>query len=263
MERIILTNKPLVEAIFELRWELQELEQRNIIKQDTVKVDRNYKILIGAIYERFKKVYPFHEQLPAATIPDEIAAYMVQHRFRKAEGQWPLIQLGPGIITLNDTESYVWEDFENRISELIEKLFDAYPEPDKLKIDSLQLRYIDAQALDFEKENAIKFLKENMKLKVEIYDTLFNNTGVEQKPSGLDLRFAFMSSKPKGMIHLRFARAKVKNEDALMWETNFITSKEYAPKSKDEIIKWADEAHNLTRDWFFKIIDGELLRRYK
>ncbi|MCD6239350.1 MAG: TIGR04255 family protein [Thermotogae bacterium] len=97
MERKILKNKPLVEAIFEFRWKLQE-------PSIGVKIDPHYKILIGRMYDRVKDEYPFHEQLPAATMPDEIAGYVVQHRFRKDKDKWPLIQIGPGIITLNDTE---------------------------------------------------------------------------------------------------------------------------------------------------------------
>ncbi|MCX6750116.1 MAG: hypothetical protein NTZ83_01545 [Candidatus Pacearchaeota archaeon] len=51
MEKIILKNKPLVEAIFELRWQLKEI-------QPGVKVDPNYKMLIGRVYERLKEEYP-------------------------------------------------------------------------------------------------------------------------------------------------------------------------------------------------------------
>jgi uncharacterized protein (TIGR04255 family) len=100
MARKILRNKPLLEAIFELRWELQE-------QAPGLKLDPHYKILIGSLYDRVKDEYPFHEELPTATIPDEISGYIVKHRFRKSENGWPLIQLGPGVVTLNDTEGYV------------------------------------------------------------------------------------------------------------------------------------------------------------
>ena len=107
MTRIILKNKPLVEAIFELKWKL--------IQQDTgIYIDPHYKILIGSLYEKIKDKYPFYEQLETARMPDEIAAYLVQHRFRVKENDWPLIQIGPGIITLNDTDNYVYHVFPTR-----------------------------------------------------------------------------------------------------------------------------------------------------
>jgi len=257
MVRKILKNKPLIEAIFELRWELQE-------PQPGMKVDPYYKILIGRIYDRVKNEYPYHEQLPTATIPDEIAAYVVQHRFRKDKDKWPLIQLGPGIITLNETEGYIWEDFQSRINNLLNTLFEAYPETEKnLKVNGLLLRYIDSVDFDYENNDIFDFLQNKMKITVNVYEGLFENTGVIKRPYGLDLRFSFLSTKPKGAVHLRFARGKKKDSDALIWESAVQSIGEDAPKIKEEIIKWTNESHELTDDWFFKIIEGELLKRFE
>ena len=257
MERKILKNKPLVEAIFELRWELQE-------KDSGMKVDPHYKILIGRIYDRVRNEYPFHEQLPTATMPDEIAGYVVQHRFRKDKDKWPLIQIGPGIITLNDTEGYIWEDFEKRIYHMLEVLFEAYPDTEtNLKINWSLLRYIDAVDFDYEEDNIFSFLSSNLKIHIDIYEKLFEETGVKNLPLGFDLRFSFPATKPKGAIHLRFVRGKRKNKDALIWETQVQSVGEHAPKTKEQIKVWVDDAHTLTDDWFFKMIEGELMRRFE
>ncbi len=257
MKRKILKNKPLVEAIFELRWELQE-------SVSGIKMDPHYKILVGRIYDRVKNEYPFHEQLPTATIPDEIAGYVVQHRFRKDKDKWPLIQVGPGIITLNDTEGYVWEDFEKRICNLLDVLYEAYPESgSNLKVNQLSLRYIDAVDFDYEKENLFEFLEEKLKVSIKIHEQLFKETDVSNLPLNIDLRFAFPTIKPKGAIHLRFVRGKRKNADALIWETMVQSIGDDAPKNKEEIIAWVEAAHSLTDDWFFKMIEGELLRRFE
>ena len=77
------------------------------------------------------------------------------------------------------------------------------------------------------------------------------------------MRFSFPAKKPKGAVHLRFVRGKRKNVDALIWETHVQSVDEDAPKSKDKINKWVVEAHTLTDDWFFKMIEGELLRRFE
>ena len=45
MTRKILKNKPLVEAIFGLKWELQE-------PQPEMKIDPHYKLLIGRFYDK-------------------------------------------------------------------------------------------------------------------------------------------------------------------------------------------------------------------
>ncbi len=257
MERKILKNKPLVEAIFELRWELQELVQG-------MKIDPHYKILIGRIYDRVRGEYPFHEQLPTATMPDEIAGYVVQHRFRKDKDKWPLIQIGPGIITLNDTEGYVWEDFEKCMYQLLGILFEAYPDAEnKLKVNGLLLRYIDAVDHNYENEDIFNFLKEKLKVNLQLHAELFEETGVSKLPLGFDLRFSFPSARPKGAVHLRFVRGKRKDIDALVWETQVESTGDDAPKVKDQITSWVISAHGLTDDWFFKMIEGELLRRFE
>jgi len=257
MARKILKNKPLLEAIFELRWELQE-------PQTGMKIDPHYKILIGRVYDRVHNEYPFHEQLPTATMPDEIAAYVVQHRFRKDRDKWPLIQIGPGIMTLNDTDGYVWDDFEKRIISVLGTLFESYPEAEKnLKINGLLLRYIDAIEFDYGKDNIFNFLKEKMKITVNLHEKLFEETGVNMLPLGYDLRFSFPSTKPKGAVLLRFSRGKRKEVDALIWETMVQSIAEDAAKAKEDIATWIKGAHDLVHDWFFKIIEGELLKRFE
>ena len=257
MARKILRNKPLVEAIFELRWNLQE-------PAPGIKVDTHYKLIIGRIYDKLNGEYPFHEQLPAAAMPDEIAGYIVQHRFRKDKDKWPLIQIGPGIMTVNDTEGYVWEDFERRIIQAVNTLFEVYPESkNNLKVNRLLLRYIDAIAFDFEKDDIFTFLKEQAKTKIDLHQKLFEDARVEKLPLGLDLRFSFASTAPKGAIHLRFARGKSKEADALIWETMVESVSADISEVQNAIADWIKEAHNLTDDWFFKLIEGDLLRRFE
>ena len=258
MDRKILKNKPLVEAIFELRWGLQEQSQG-------VKIDPHYKILIGTIYDRVRSEYPFHEQLLTATVPDEIAGYIVQHRFRKDKDSWPLIQVGPGIITLNDTDGYIWEDFKKRISHVVDTLFKVYPDAENsLKINDVLLRYIDAVDFDYNKDDIFAFLNGKMKIDIKIYEKLFEDIGrVSNLPLGFDLRFSFHSLEPKGAMYLKFFRGKRKDIDTLMWETMVRSAGEDVPKIKGEIDTWVKKAHELTDDWFFKIIEGELLRRFE
>ena len=60
-----LKNKPLIEAIVEIRWVLE--------KPNTgITNDPHYKLLLGRFFDRVSKKYPEHEQLPTASIPDEL-----------------------------------------------------------------------------------------------------------------------------------------------------------------------------------------------
>ena len=253
----VLKNKPLIEAIFELRWSLQE-------QTKGVKIDPHYKLIIGRLYDKLNKEYFYHEQLPSASMPDEIAGYVVQHRFRKGKDDWPLIQIGPGVITVNDTEKYLWHDFEKRTNNAVSTLYEVYPDSkNNLRFNRSLLRYIDAIKFDFENEDIFGFLKDKMKIEVTLYNKLFDTSKVDSKAFGLDLRFSFALIEPKGVIHLRFVKGEHKGQRALIWETMVEALGANVPQNKSEINEWVKKAHNLTDDWFFKIIDGELLRRFE
>jgi uncharacterized protein (TIGR04255 family) len=256
MRRVVLKNKPLVEAIFELRWELQQT-------QDGTRTDPQYKILVGRVYDKVKGEYPFHEQLPIARAPDELVPYVVQHRFRKGQDEWPLIQMGPGILTVNDTDRYTWEDFEGRASAAVTALFEGHPDSPNLRVSGLLLRYIDAVDFDYEKDDISSFLGEKMKIRLEMDEKLFEGTRANRMPLGVDARFSFRSSRPPGVLRLRFARGKRADADALLWETMVQSSGEDAPVTRERIAAWAREAHNLADKWFFNQIKGELRRRFR
>lgn len=256
MPRKILKNKPLIEAIFEVKWQLIE-------HGEGIRIDPHYKILIGSLYSKFKEAYPYHEMLPTASIPDNMADYVIQHRFRKGKNEWPLVQIGPGILTVNDTEGYIWEDFEKKAMDAFKALFDVYPEIEKLEINSLLLRYIDAVEFNFESDNIIDFMSRHMKTGITAYPKLFENTGVDSLPSSFDLRFSFPCKKPEGMINLRFVRGKKENMDALIWETMVQSTNEELLPMPERIGDWLNAAHDLTDDWFFKLIEGELERRFE
>lgn len=255
MPRKVLKNKPLVEAIFELKWELEQ-------KREGIFIDPHYKLLIGSLYSQIKAEYPYHEMLPAAAIPDEVAGHVIQHRFRTGKNEWPLIQIGPGILTLNETEGYVWENFETRVKQAIAAFLAVHPEPQKLAISSLLLRYIDAIEFDYAKDNVFDFLSLQMKTEIKPYTKLFDSMIVDATPASFDWRFTYPCRKPAGMIHLRFLRGKKQDKDALIWETMVQSLNMKASLASEMIGLWISDAHDLTDDWFFKLIEGKLESRF-
>ena len=269
LNRKILKNKPLVEAIFEIRWHLEADSDINFIDKDGLKhptrVDPHYKLLIGRLYDKIIDKYPFHESLPASKMPDEISAYVIQHRFRKAENKWPLIQLGPGILTVNDTVDYVWEDFLVKIENILKIFYEIYPKSNEnLMLNGLLLRYINAVEFDFDEDLVFDFLKNQLKTEVNLYPKLFEDTNVKKKPMNFDLKFDFQSENPKGLIFIRFSKGynKILNQYAIIWETVVKSDKDNVPNDLQSIMRWIEKAHDLADDWFFKLIEGELERKF-
>ena len=246
-----LKSPPLVEVILELRWKLTKGDHPEIMP------DPNYSLLVGKLHEAIKADYPFHEPLPASAIPDAISPHMVKHRFRAGSGTWPLVQVGPGVMTLNDTQNYsTFQTFRPRAERLVGALFTAYPAP--LPISMLLLRYIDAVEFDYADRDVWAFLREKMRVAVGLPDGLFEHTGVGKRPLQFTWQSSFPCDCPKGTATLRFGTGTKKGRPALIWEQMVRTADEQVPSMPTEFLSWLDSAHRVTEAWFATLIDGEL-----
>jgi len=124
--------------------------------------------------------------------------------------------------------------------------------------------YRDALPFDYDGNAVFAFLKEQLKTDIALYGKLFDDGRVqEQPPIGLDMRFAFSCSVPKGAMHLRFFKGKKNDADALIWETMVESVGEDVPKAQKDIPTWVNEAHLLAEDWFFALIEGDLQRKFE
>ncbi|EFK08808.1 conserved hypothetical protein [delta proteobacterium NaphS2] len=250
-----LKNKPLVEAILEIRWKLEGVSP-------APRIDKHYKLLLGRLFDRVLDEYPEHEQLAAANIPDEMAGHVVQHRFRVGPNTWPLLQVGPGIFTVNSTADYRWTDFRPRVLTAIDNLHDAHPKVDDLKISNIILRYIDAVGFDYKGSNSLEFLRDKLKLNITLPENLFDDSDVENRPKGFTFQCSFKCKKPNGIVNIRFATGKRMDVPAIVWETTIESAGDDLPKMPQGFENWLDAAHEITDDWFFKMIAGELERRF-
>jgi uncharacterized protein (TIGR04255 family) len=253
--RRILKNKPLVEAIVELKWALKNIGE-------DLQIDPHYKIMLGRLYDRLSSKYPEHEQLPSALMPDEMSAYIVQHRFRSAKNDWPLVQIGPGILTFNETHKYIWENFRASTLEVFQKLQGAHPKPEEFRIISLMLRYIDAIEFDYESNNIFDFIRDNLKIQTEIPANLFKDGSIKNIPSQFSWQSTFKCDKPQGAITIHFATGKKGARLALIWETIVHSIDTNVQTKIERFPLWIDEAHSVADNWFFKMIKGELERRF-
>ena len=250
-----LKNKPLVEAIFEIRWKLGASPQG-------AKQDPHYKLLLGRFFDRVQDDYPFHEPLPASNVPDELVGHIVQHRFRTGKEQWPLVQLGPGIMSVNATADYLWDDFRERTISAVAKLYESHPATDEFCAEGLLLRYIDGVAHDYEQSDVLQFLREKMQVQASLPESLFAQRGIQERPSHLNWQASFASAEPAGRVHLRFATGQRSGAPELIWETSVQSLGDDIPEIPEEFPVWLDGAHEITHDWFFKLIEGELHRRF-
>lgn len=250
----VLPNKPLVEAILEVRWALHSAP-------DGPPVDPHYKILVGRLFDRFQPTYPSHEQLPTAMMPDELVPYIPQHRFRASEGQWPLVQVGPGVLTVNETTAYTWPDFKNRAIKAVETLFGVHPGGQDFRLTSASLRYIDAVALP-DDSDPLAFIGAKLKTQLQLPAALFASGRVTEQAKGLDVRVAMPCNAPQGQIALQFRSGQREEKPAVIWEVALQSLGADVPKDVTAFQAWLQSAHELLDEWFFSLIEGDLLAEF-
>ncbi|MBL4702413.1 TIGR04255 family protein [bacterium AH-315-I18] len=255
MNRRKLENKPLVEAIFEIRWKLKTKGQ--------FQLDTHFQLLLARISnELLESDYSKYMELETAQIPSGIIGQVVQHQFQNDSDKWPLIQIGPGILTINDTKKYHWEDFCKRVVVAVDMLYKAHPNTKELEIESLMLRYVDAVEYDPVNEDAYEFLADKLKVSIKLPEALFEDGRVNKKPEFYKSEQFFSSNKPHGVVRLGLATGLIKENPAIIWETG-LRSTDKLPDMPGDFKEWLNQAHDLVNDWFFKMINGELEGKFK
>lgn len=99
-----LPKAPLREVIFELRWGL------GYDPSSKQELDLGFDMAQGQFKHLVEQEFPFHRRLTPQNFPLSLFSHKVVHQFWKAENTYPLLQLGPGLFSQNDTEkNYVWD----------------------------------------------------------------------------------------------------------------------------------------------------------
>lgn len=253
-----LSKQPLIEVVFELHWRSKKGYP-----------DPDYRLLIGAFYEHIKSEFPVFEPLPTVHIPEEAIPpnnKIVQYRFWSENKTWPVVQLGPGILTVNMNKNYGgWATFKPVIEKVVEKFLNSYPNKENLALERLILKYLDVFRVDFSKDNVLDYLKSKLhvNLSVDLGDDP-RKANLSEAPINIDLKLEHQINEPEGVLGFRFFKALVEDEEGLVMES-YVISKE-SPQSdltKESIAIWLDQAHNMTEFIFSNLIRGELMEELK
>ncbi|MEO0144064.1 MAG: TIGR04255 family protein, partial [candidate division WOR-3 bacterium] len=236
-------------VIFEVNW-------RN--KKELI--DSNYKILIGSLYERLKGNFPDIEILPTANLSDEIllsGTKIIQYRFWSKGKMWPVVQLGPGVITVNMNKDYnTWESFKPVIEKVVNTFLEIYPNKDDLIIENLALKYLDAFLLDY-KANFLDYLSEKLHTYISIdFGDDKRKEKISHKPSKIDFSIEYELIELKGKAGIRFFNAVLEEKEHLIMESYAILNHETLYK-KENILDWLDVLHDITDFIFTSLIRGK------
>jgi uncharacterized protein (TIGR04255 family) len=229
-----LPNAPLQEVVFELLW---EMDFDNFGKP----VDLNFEFAQGIFAEKIKKEFPFHKR----TVPEEFPLTIYPkpvHQFWKNENLWPVVQIGPGILVINDIEkNYTWKDYKNLIIQVLGILSGAYDK--ELKYITVSLKYIDA--VEITQNNYLDFINNNFNIRL---DNNFNNPG---SITNIKINETFAVDEIGKFDILISSGMSRNNQPAIIWQSNIFNNGKFHNK---EILSWIEEAHNIVSDHFKKIV---------
>ena len=251
-----LTKKPLVEALLEIKWILESKEGV------APPFDPSFELLPGKFHEALRNQYPEVENLPITLVPSEITAYQVRHRFRVSKNGWPVVQVGPGVATFNDTEGYTWESFKAGALEMVSALKKARPPDVFPPLKGLLLRYINGCRFDYQKSSLLDFLDKKMKVKVSLPQGVIDN-GAPARPEALNVALSYPIATPKATLQVRFATGKLKEEEALIWEIWCSSENPGFSMGDAAFANWLEGAHQAAEKCFFKLIEGELQKEFE
>ncbi|MGF1639163.1 MAG: TIGR04255 family protein [Cyclobacteriaceae bacterium] len=242
-----LLNAPLQEVIFELLWEIGFDQQGNPL-------DSEFEFAQGLFAKEALKAFPQRKRTIPEGLPLKIYPKTI-HQFWKGDNIWPVVQLGPGILAINDTEqNYKWEKtFYPLIKNQIDNLEKSYGHG--LIYKTVSLRYIDAVEISKEnKEALLEYVNSNFNVK------LYNNFRITGSLSHLNLTQTFNIGNDTLVSLILNDGINKFNKPALIWQIHLVHN---ATKKKKDILLWADSAHKIASDLFKDILKKEFYDSFK
>jgi uncharacterized protein (TIGR04255 family) len=242
-----LTNAPLVEVVFELRWDINS--QNDLI---------DFQYLHGDLYSSIKKSFPIRENLVPPDIPFEALKSIPVFRFRKSNNSYPLIQIGPGVISFNTVdEFYEWESFRDEVNSLIDNISEIYPKFESLS-KKTSLIYIDFIKVDKSVNNSLEFINHNFNINISS-NILTKYT--EKSLGEVNYTFNYIVNNNSLSLNIADGKLNDNNFDGLVLQTrvnSLVTTFDTL-----QLKSWLDTAHELSSDTFKSIIREELYNTFK
>lgn len=266
---ISLEDAPLIEAWFEIRWDLEKSGLSDL------NVDPGYQYALGTIYSNVKSRYPYREELPLNQVPEGLTPHRVRHRFRPKKDEWPAIQVGPGVATINLTTNYSWEYFLEEIDYLRNILIESYKDY-QLNPIGYYLRYKNGFPFGFSSSNVQNFLLNSLNTKFEFPESVPGDVAGDESISTLNHKSTYQlkNINSLGLIKINTGSGKDPSKqttnvseqriELLLLQLEIHTKREQTPNLHgSEFHEWLDISHSIIHEWFFSFIDGSLYEQLK
>ncbi|MDP3313580.1 TIGR04255 family protein [Lutibacter sp.] len=238
-----LPNAPLIEVIFEIKWDVD--------KSDIL----DFQYLHGDLYSKLKEEYPFRENVVPPEVPFEVVKGLPVFRYRKGGNDYPLIQVGPGLITFNTIdEKYFWNEYLIEVDKILKEFNNIYPKFHRIKLVP-SISYVDFFEIDFSTNSPLNFINENLGLNVHQGYIDNDNSKTEE------INLTFNNRLKSNLLSLNLINGRYNNKEGLVMQTKIIGNKDFY--LLEDLNSWLVEAHDICSDVFKKITNGKLYNSFK
>jgi uncharacterized protein (TIGR04255 family) len=170
---------------------------------------------------------------------------VLSHRFRKAPATWPCLQVGLGVLTVNQiNEGYDWDSFKLAIEQGLQ----VFNQSDSSRMEKVKdsvkllLTYQNVVLLD-QSEALITFLKREFNLDI-VLPTRSAKNDLLGDIDRLSLPFAVKSKAPKGEVVIKISQILADTESAYLIEISIDSYfRELNEYNIAAIMNWTKLAH--------------------
>ena len=255
-------GSPLLEVIFELRWAKQEKTDQGMI----IDWDADEAAFLPGEFKRIASEKGYREVEALAKPHQMMMPYQAAYRFRKSEDTWPCFQIGKGILTVNQVnEGYAWHGFRDDVRLGLTMLERAISHGiAELPGTTLVLRYLDGFVLPEGEQSFVKFMSENLAIRLQFPDSLLESEHFEGLVHTPEFAFTLDAPKLPGKLVCRLQTGQREGKDALVANTAVASSgDDVAGLAPEGMMDWLEKAHTIQHEFFQSFLTPEYMESLK
>jgi len=221
--------------------------------------DEGYPLALGKFDVIARKEYPNRVPLDSNRVPLEITPHTprLQYVKKRDDEKHKLLQIGPGIATINYLTDYTWNSFSKDSIYLRDTVISAYE--DNITFQYVSLQYRNAIPFDYGKNNLLVFIKANFGIDISIPKNFTGNKAFPTYPTNANYKFSFDLKSLAGKGNYILATGLKKEEKGnvipvIIQESEIVSELKNVPdvQNQKEFEKWLKEANEIANTWNFK-----------
>jgi len=260
-----LSKAPLIEAIFEVRWgEVQQLATP-AGQSINFKFSPNEMEFFPGEFRAIATKKGFNHVERTNTHITQPLPHVVTNRFRPDANVWPCYQTGLGVMTVNQAnDGYTWKSYKAACLDGIEMLNSAHENKlEQIPTIGVELKYQDGFIFE-DGESALSFLKKAFRIGINNIPDILSSEHISDETKNHVVSFSSEITKPTGELILELQEGQINSKPGFILNTTIRSADSNKPTlTREAIDEWLENAHEIQKHTFSKVIDPAYRRTFK